>query len=474
MIPCRHLPIFVHDGLRFVSFTDVHSRLETASPICRLFQLNTASLQIRPDKTTPPGPRPAETNVVILTKSNRRVCLPQSRPVPILEPETMKVAQETAGALEGCYLARPRKLGLPSALTELPVENRNQSSRSTRMPASMELDSLCGYFWGAMVGDGYVSRRNASTWTIGFCNSDDAVSEAVTNFVLRMGGPRPSIHDNPHHFDGCPSFSRKLHWTFSNLGEFIARSIGEGAGNKHLPPFWVFGNEEFRVGLLAGLLDTDGSISVSNGKDRPQPMVNYATTSRVLAEEVALLCASLEVRANARVHAGRQKNEYCVTISTPDVQAFADELPIRHSAKRENLEFLAGHHHETEFANSSRGDVVPISPLLADQMRKSLGAPRDAPMWHKSIYSNLSQAIDRGHINRKTLMDWRDSKYWSEICREANHLLTCRLNRLLQARDVLWDEVVEVGVPDDPRNRCQTAIPGSIPGKTMLGNGLIV
>lgn len=87
--------------------------------------------------------------------------------------------------------------------------------------------------------------------------------------------------------------------------EFLTRLLGgsgdastAGSGNKHLPDWMRAAPYEFRRGLLCGLIATDGSISVSEAKNKSQLMIGFCSTSLRLCRELMTLCRSLGVRTS--------------------------------------------------------------------------------------------------------------------------------------------------------------------------------
>ena len=87
-------------------------------------------------------------------------------------------------------------------------------------------------------------------------------------------------------------------------------------GDKHIPPTYLRASESQRRALLAGLLDTDGTISTTG-------TVVFAVTSRRLAEDVRELVLSLGYRATISTKAVRGRTEasstcYSVCFTPPD------------------------------------------------------------------------------------------------------------------------------------------------------------
>ena len=78
--------------------------------------------------------------------------------------------------------------------------------------------------------------------------------------------------------------------------EALVRNVGV-LDNRHIPPSYLRASEDQRRALLAGLLDTDGTVT-SNGK------VQFTTTSRRLADDVYELIVSLGYRCSVTPKTG--------------------------------------------------------------------------------------------------------------------------------------------------------------------------
>ena len=96
----------------------------------------------------------------------------------------------------------------------------------------------------------------------------------------------------------------------------LLRTIGV-LGDKHIPAEYLRASERQRRDLLAGLLDTDGSVS-------PLGAVQFAVTNRLLAEQVHELVISLGYRCGfmSRPVRGRTEDSsmlFTLTFSTDDV-----------------------------------------------------------------------------------------------------------------------------------------------------------
>ncbi|MBM0276079.1 replicative DNA helicase [Micromonospora tarensis] len=112
--------------------------------------------------------------------------------------------------------------------------------------------------------------------------------------------------------------TRKCAGCHSRNGSFLGllRQVGVAA-TKHIPGVYLRASEAQRRALLAGLMDTDGTVA-------PTGNLQYTSTSRRLAEDVRELIVSLGYRCtiNAKPVRGRtlaSSTAYTLNFSTPDV-----------------------------------------------------------------------------------------------------------------------------------------------------------
>ncbi|MFB6374328.1 MAG: LAGLIDADG family homing endonuclease, partial [Bradymonadaceae bacterium] len=401
-------------------------------------------------------------------KSGRSVEVSKDHSLYCLDTSRMDLQKTIPSESEGMYTPRPKKMSLPDSKNAIEW-GETDSPQGTELVDECPLDAHSGYFWGAMVGDGYASYADdrPNCCYVGFCSTQDSMIEAVRSFIQRVGGKEGSVHESKHEFKGHDCFSKKAHWAFSQLGFKVQELIGTQSSNKHLPPFWIYGDESFRLGLMAGLLDSDGSVSVSNSKNKPEPNVQYATSSEQLAEEFVLLCNSLGVRANITHHDSRDKDEYTVSVSTPDLQPYASELELRHPGKQEALEFLG----EYEHRDTSR-DVIPIGESLAKQMRRSLGHPRDCSDEHHTAYIQLSNACDKGYITRGAYRRWKERDLLEKMTDVDDEGVFERFLEIAEADNIIWDRVESIEDAGEDRTAYDLTVPDC--NVFMASNGLIL
>ncbi|GLE53818.1 replicative DNA helicase [Mycobacterium montefiorense] len=103
-------------------------------------------------------------------------------------------------------------------------------------------------------------------------------------------------------------------------------------GNKHIPTEYLRASETQRRALLAGLLDTDGTVTVGGA-------VQFCVTNHRLSCDVAELVVSLGYRCQTSTKRVRGRNEssstaYTLTFSTDDIVFALQRKAIAHKERR--------------------------------------------------------------------------------------------------------------------------------------------
>ncbi|UMB69758.1 replicative DNA helicase [Mycobacterium paraterrae] len=133
---------------------------------------------------------------------------------------------------------------------------------------------------------------------------------------------------------GCPSTGMRLcQQCHSSVGTLQARLRTIGVlGEKHIPVDYLRGSVVQRRALLAGLLDTDGTVTARGS-------VQFSVTSYRLATDVAELVVSLGYRCQTSTKrvAGRQESSstaYTLTFATDDEVFGLQRKALLHKERR--------------------------------------------------------------------------------------------------------------------------------------------
>ena len=284
----------------------------------------------------------------------------------------------------------PETLDGPQEL-ELPADNRH------RLRDRVRLGWDFGYFLGAMVGDGWTTGAGDRHRFVNLAVTDPDVRRAWEESLGSVFRSTPTIttrHTNNGLLKGSRG-STTLVVSHTRLAAWIHDQdlIGTGAGGKHLPPFYLQAPVEFRLGLLAGLWDTDGTANVTK---KGQLNVSYYSTSLRLVHEIQLLLQYFGVGAritSTKTPAGEPG--WVLSVSKPDLWD-AQVISSKSGRKAQALDaFYSGPQPDKSMAYS-RFRLVPVSTSLARDLRKIITHKRDP-----SIYATLSKAVDRHYMSKE-------------------------------------------------------------------------
>lgn len=178
--------------------------------------------------------------------------------------------------------------------------SRNVSKAFRR---SAPLDSDLGYLVGYWLGDGWI-RRNSSTLDygqFGICYSSKSArscssAEHLKTILDKLG---VKWSETEH---AAPSSMRNIQGYNDVFTRWLASNFGHTKDDKHLPD-WIFdAPRDFLFGLIRGLVDSDGYITV---KRTGVTTVQLAMSTKPLMDQVVLLMQSLGLPVSVHLHKSR-------------------------------------------------------------------------------------------------------------------------------------------------------------------------
>jgi len=361
---------------------------------------------------------------------------------------------------------------LVPVLSNLPVDRsvvmavnwRDQTEgRKLDLSTKLELTSKAGYFVGAHIGDGWAtsSRPNGTPNQVHLASIYPEVTEAwvAAAATLFVDGERPHMHSvdvyggklgsNP---DGATTRHTISH---TGLASKMRVLVGHGAANKHLPPFFFRAPDEFLLGMLAGLWDTDGTAYWSNSKKKPQFAFTYQSNSLRLVREIKIVMLLLGVETHI-VATKTPKGEptWVLQTSLPSLHKAGLDLPLKHQAKlRAFREFMDGPAPATKNSYSQKR-LVPLPQALSEELAKFFSnGSRGQKM--ASEYVVLRRDGKRGHMTKETAR-----KVIEVVGDRCNHPLYPRWRELVEAEHYHFEAVTKVEVTDIPETGYDLTVPG--------------
>ena len=329
---------------------------------------------------------------IVTTHFGRTLVCSEKHSLATLDPDTLQVAPTSP--VDALLRAVPTLRGYSGgALTEL-KGYVPKAAKSAAMPESVALTYDLGWFVGASVGDGWFSSKacpenchgvrkdesesEAAALCLAYRDAGTAVADRWVAVARTLGyDGKPTVASSSHEFDGSQCLSHKVTVGHTALAHFVHPLIGHGAHDKHLPENFAQMPLVFRRGLLAGLLDTDGTLCWTNAKPgakrAPQFQCAYTTVSPRLAAELQVLALSLGMRAHDSTYEHNGSTVHLLTLGTFALQ-HADWLALTHPSKVEALQQL-----RSKPCGKRMYDIVPVTPRAKEEVVRlltSLGATR--------------------------------------------------------------------------------------------------
>lgn len=304
---------------------------------------------------------------------------------------------------------------------------------------TINLDFKFGQLLGMLAGDGWWDKKdyrrgskkrylhladnegdngNYVAYAISEILHPESISTTTYTFTKKKDITRyGSTVRFTYSFDGCDEFTKVLSDWLGGEGD----DNTTGSGNKHLPAFYLTAKNEFRKGLLCGLMATDGTCAISNAKGKPQLMLAITTTSFRLAREIRLLCASLNISASVcfSKKTSRGNDAWIITISSIDAKRENVFATMAHTRKRDiflTAEVSADPEH-------IKYDTVPYLPALDAVIRPFLYCPKhiksEADKVAHDVYHSVTpkntpdNTVSRFVAGR--LIDWLHDTYKDQM-----------------------------------------------------------
>jgi DNA-directed RNA polymerase beta subunit/DNA-directed RNA polymerase beta' subunit len=321
-----------------------------------------------------------------------------------------------------------------------------------RLKPVTALDGRLGRLLGTLVGDGWVvTNAGQLKGQVALAAAENSIRDGFISDLLAVFEEAPTVTPYERLGGDFGDDVRSCKYVVSSMAfsKFVEPLIGKKADQKHLPPFFLSAPKPFRLGLLAGLIDTDGSISVSNAKAKPQWMISFATRSIRLAQEFVYLTKSLAIRATitpSKTPGGEKM--WAVGISIVDFHKL-QELPLADVHKRTLFAQFFKDAPPEQKNSYAQKDVIPTPPKLAAWMRQQIGTSLG-----QSIYVVLSNAMERGYMSRYTAR---------EILASMAGRLPSHMERwawMVDNDHVWWDRVVDYEVTEQTETGFDLTVPG--------------
>ena len=215
----------------------------------------------------------------------------------------------------GAEIEPGKLIAINNKKIELPVVNKISFKEWKRpkirkgFPDSLDLDFDLGYLFGVYTGDGWSDYEDKYQrgyfYVSNSCNDLVEKVRAILKTKFNLYAEAKNI-PHPHVFKGHKSLSHKICFTSIVLASFLSKQFGRKSIVKKIPSFVYTAPQEFKMGFLSGLIDTDGGFSISGGRY----YLKVDTVSTVLADNLMFLLKTLGINAKAYPYGGKYKVIY--------------------------------------------------------------------------------------------------------------------------------------------------------------------
>lgn len=345
------------------------------------------------------------------------------------------------------------------------VNPKNYKRTITYDNVIFKLNEDLGYVFGAIIGDGWVNHSKKARTAIMLASQSHDIRDKITK-VLRQYGytSEPTTISSPHTFKGYECYSEKHTWHLSSLANMLREEIGHMAINKKLPNWWVNTSPGFRWGILAGLMDTDGTFSISKEN---RININYATISYTLAYDVSSLLHSLGLTNSVTAHIRKEKKsfEYTISVSIGGLKRLQKRLKLFHPEKIKKLD---------SFTRRLDQDIFTLTPNIPKErfmeLRNYIGYSND-----KLNYYRLDTALRWGRrynymptINRVAMREIID-KYPEFFIKDE---FWKKYKEIVLDDNIEWEMITDIAHLPDITEAYDLTVP---PYNTfVLHNGIVV
>ena len=323
-----------------------------------------------------------------------------------------------------------------------------------------DYDSEFGWLIGAFLSDGWVTDK-----TIGYTKVSAPHRERFVRVLSR-------VIDNPviartysaqHKAEtnsGVSGQSTKIHVNLGvnapielhDLADTLRGLVGEGeaqaALRKRLPLDLMRWSRAARLGLLAGLLDGDGSLCVSTSKGKPQVLCSFATSSEQMRDGVVWLCRTLGIRVGVSTTkpstTRTQKHDsFTLSLSTVDIARVINELPVFDCPAAEQLRTVGVSKDDT--------DILPCDESLLRLFRDEKNAAasyetlsvyigKAKELKHTTLSRTSARALLAAHQGQET----EEIRRWKSIVEDT----TTHWDRIETVEDAPTETVYDLAVPE--------------------------
>lgn len=235
------------------------------------------------------------------------------------------------------------------------------------------LDFSFGQFVGVMAGDGW-SDTNLNTY---LSDNEGYNIEFVAGFLksvypeFRTSAIEHKFGEEAGRYGDTTSFrlnagTKKLGSRTKELIDGHGDETTSGSANKRLPVWYQLAGRDFILGLVNGLIATDGTVCISHGKSKPQLQISFTSTSLRLIREFKRCCQLVGVKGSISFSKNTSGGNTAWLCSVSTIDAKETGLLSRCCHSRKRTVFL-----DSSVSTSAacvKNDIVPFPSETAREL----------------------------------------------------------------------------------------------------------
>ena len=402
----------------------------------------------------------ADREVEIVELSNKYQIITDDDPRAVMGIgiESLQMQRFTPTAAVAQRVLVPRAQHVPviaesAAVFEFAELNETAGVAGRLLKDVVDVGADVAYMVGAFLGDGWVSRSSGGM-QICVCGEDQDVlqgfEDGLMKFFTEDDKPKRTTYDfsKEEHPDRHGNVTR---WTWSNtlLGEFLLSLCGHSSRGKRIPGKLFNFPRDCRMALFGGLMDTDGSISVSNAKKKPQLIGGYTSINLGLIRDVALLARSLDIRCRITPFTYRGNPAWQLAFSTVDLAKWAGE-GMRCQRKLDKFKGVEANENATA---AVRKDLVPFPKDVQDIVCAAV-SPRSG-----SIYTTVRKGTKTNYLSRFSAVQALDEA--KKCLKSGPCAVLQQWEKVISDKAVTWERVLEVVKTGQKETGYDLTVPGT-------------
>jgi intein/homing endonuclease len=304
---------------------------------------------------------------------------------------------------------------------------------------TFELDYLWGWFFGAYLAEGNLSRnsqKNGASGGICITNISPIYIEN-TKKIASLFGKEGKIREKEGPILGSEKNYKTIDTLFSYkpLADFIYKTCGTGSFVKVVPDFAFIAPDEFKAGLLCGYMDGDGNFQ----NDDKHHQIRVCSRSEQLIKDISLLFNYFGIFGSLKTNYRNGANYYNLAMSARYSKLYQKHIGTE--LHKEKLQDLVDYYERDNVHNLS-DDIDRIEGLghiiaKCGLALKFLGQSRNYGRWAKKEDAGIP-------IGRRTLQKYIETFESHPESKTIEQEL--RILKQASNSDAIWDEIVNIEI----------------------------